>query len=106
MRATYLNSYFRMEGERRLDFDLRDHFYDAALILFRALVLHGFDVDDSQMRPDYYGDQAPLMFLRLEVEPRSDILVNRTGASGYWDDPVTSISRGDCDLRFIQFFDW
>jgi len=76
------------------------------LILFRALVLHGLDVDDSRLLADYRGDQKPLMFLRLEVEPRSQIMVNRTGTSGYWDDPVTAIERGDCDLRFIQFFDW
>jgi hypothetical protein len=100
------NSYFRAEAEARQDWDLRDRFCDAALILFRALLLHGHDVDDSRMLADYRGDQQPLMFLRLEVEPRSEIMVNRTGTSGYWDDPVTAIERGDCDLRFIQFFDW
>jgi len=100
------NSYFRAEAEPRQDWDLRDRFYDAALILFRALVLHGLDVDDSRMLADYRGDQQPLTFLRLEVDSRSEIMVNRTGTSGYWDDPVTSIEHGDCDLRFIQFFDW
>jgi hypothetical protein len=33
-------------------------------------------------------------------------MVNRTGTGGYWDDPVTDIEPDDCDLRFIQFFDW
>ena len=100
------NTHFRAEDEARQDWDLRDRFCDAALILFRALVLHGLDVDDSQLLADYRGDRQPLMFLRLEVDSRSTIMVNRTGTSGYWDDPVTAIERGDCDLRFIQFFDW
>jgi hypothetical protein len=100
------NSHFRAEAERPQDWDLRDEFCDAALILFRALVLHGLGVDDGQLLADYRGDKQPLMFLRLDVEPSSEIMINRTGASGYWDDPVTRIEKGECDLRFIQFFDW
>jgi len=95
-----------MGNELRPDWDLRDQFCDAALILFQALVLRGLDVDDSELLADYRSDQGPLMFLRLEVEAGSTILVNRTGAGTYWDDPVTRIEAGDCDLRFIQFFDW
>ena len=93
-------------SEPRPDWDLRDQFCDAALILFQALVLRGLDVDDSELLADYRSDQGPLMFLRLEVEAGSTILVNRTGAGTYWDDPVTRIEAGDCELRFIQFFDW
>jgi hypothetical protein len=100
------NTYFRREARPRQDWDLRDEFYDAALILFKALVLRGPDVDDPPLLPDYRREQAPLMSLRLEVDMTSAILVNRTGSSGYWDDPVTAIQQGDCDLRFIQFFDW
>ena len=33
-------------------------------------------------------------------------MINRTGDSGYWDDPVTQLEKDDCELRFIQFFDW
>jgi hypothetical protein len=83
-------------NERPPDWDLRDQFCDAALILFQALVFRGLDVDDTELRPDYHGDQAPLMFLRLEVSAASTILVNRTGAGTYWDDPVTRIEAGDC----------
>jgi hypothetical protein len=99
------NTWF-MGNERRPDWDLRDQFCDAALILFQALVFRGLDVDDSELLADYRGDQTPLMCLRLEVAAASTILVNRTGAGTYWDDPVTRIEAGDCELRFIQFFDW
>ena len=99
------NSYFRAEADPLNDWDLRDRFCDAAVILFQALVLHGLVVDESQVLADYRADPQPLMFLRLQVESRSEIMVNRTGTSGYWDDPVTHIEPEDCDLRFVQFFD-
>ena len=100
------NTYFRAEAEPQQDWDLRDKFYDAALILFEALVLRGLDVGDAKLLPDYSGNPPPMIFLRLEVDSSSEILVNRTGSSGYWDDPLTVVEPGDCDLRFIQFFDW
>jgi len=100
------NSHFRAEAERRDDWDLRDQFCDAAVILFRALVLRGLDIGDAQVLADYHGDRAPLMCLRVEVESPSTIMVNRTGAGSYWDDPVCLFERDDLDLRFIQFFDW
>jgi hypothetical protein len=100
------NTHFRAEAERRDDWDLRDEFYDAALILFRALVLKGLDVAETELLPDYRADRQPLLFLRLVIDTSSQALINRTGDSGYWDDPVTQLEKGDCELRFVQFFDW
>jgi hypothetical protein len=100
------NTHFRTEAERRQDWDLRNDFCDAALILFRALVLDGFDVGETEGLADYRAEQQPLLFLRLVIETASQILINRTGQSGYWDDPVSRLEKDDCDLRFIQFFDW
>lgn len=100
------NTHFRADAERSQDWDLRDEFYDAALILFRALVLHGREVEETDLLADYHGDQQPLLFLRLVIETSSQVLINRTGRSGYWDDPVAQLEKGDCELRFIQFFDW
>lgn len=99
------NSYFRAEAEPRNDWDLRDRFCDAAVILFQALVLHGLVVDESQVLADYRADPQPLMFLRLQVESRSEIMVNRTGTSGYWDDPVTHIEPEDRISALSLFFD-
>jgi hypothetical protein len=89
------NAYFQVDAKRRQDWDLHEEFDEAALILFRALVLHERDVGDPEALANYRGGPAPLMCLRLDVERGSEILVNRTGTSGYWD-----------DLRFIWFFDW
>jgi len=100
------NTHFQVEAERCQDWDLRDDFCDAALILFRALVLQGLDIGETELLPDYRAEQQPLLFLRLVIETSSQVLINRTGASGYWDDPVTQLEKGDCELRFVQFFDW
>ena len=100
------NTHFQVEAERCQDWDLRDDFCDAALILFRALVLQGLDVGETELLPDSRAEQQPLLFLRPVIETSSQVLINRTGASGYWDDPVTQLENGDCELRFIQFFDW
>ena len=100
------NAHMRAEAEQFQDWDLRDEFCDAALILFRALVLRGFDVGEIELLPDYRAECRPLSFLRLIIETSSRALINRTGDSGYWDDPVTQLEKGDCELHFIQFFDW
>jgi hypothetical protein len=33
-------------------------------------------------------------------------MVNRGKGTGYWDDPLRSVDKGEIDLRFVQFFDW
>ena len=34
-------------------------------------------------------------------------MVNRDASgSGYWDDPVNTVTPGAMDLRFVDFFDW
>ena len=47
------NTHFRAEAEQSQDWDLRDDFCDAALMLFRALVLRGLDVGEVELLPEY-----------------------------------------------------
>lgn len=100
------NAYFQAEAKATQDWDLRDRFLDVALLLFRSLVLAKVGREDIPLLPDYRGDQAPISVLRVVVELRSEVMVARSGAGGYWDDPVRTLEPGDCELRFIQFFDW
>ena len=100
------NTHFRAEAEQSQDWDLRDDFCDAALMLFRALVLRGLDVGEVELLPDYRAEQQPLSFVQLTIVTSPQVLINRTGDSPYWDDPITQLEKGDCELRFIQFFDW
>lgn len=87
---------------------LHEEYADIAGRLFTALVLsHLGRVDRQTLREDEVAPQ-PLLFLR--VVPSGDsisLLVNRTmPPSGYWDDPVSVISREDADLRFLRYFDF
>jgi len=100
------NSSFRRQAEAEQDWDLSDRFDDVAALLFQALVLRPLDRDDVEVLPDYRGEREPLPFLVLQVEPRSEIMVNRSQDSGYWDDPLRSVGRGELELQFSRFFDW
>ena len=61
------NTHFRAEAEQSQDWDLRDDFCDAALMLFRALVLRGLDVGEVELLPDYRAEQQPLSFVQLTI---------------------------------------
>ena len=54
------------------------------------------------------GNKEPILYLR--IIPTSDCgspaMINRTGDSGYWDDPVNMIKPEEIDLRFLEFFDF
>jgi hypothetical protein len=100
------NTRFWKDAEPQQDWDLRDEFNEIAARLFRALVLRKLGRDDRGVKPDHWAPREPLMFLRLEVDPRSEIMVNRVEETGYWDDPLRTVEKGQLDLRFLQFFDW
>lgn len=55
-----------------------------------------------------YPPSEPLSFLHIvpSVSGEVPILINRSGASGYWDDPVNKVASSEVDLRFIEYFDW
>jgi hypothetical protein len=95
--------------------NLRDLFDDAGSALFRALVVErlalGSRVSSDQMlSPSRRPSPAPLAW--LSVVPGSEhgmpIMINRdaTSDSGYWDHPITRVSPGDVDLRFVGWFDF
>jgi hypothetical protein len=100
------NTYFQRDAESEQDWDLRDEFNAVAAQLFRALILWKVQREETEVQPDEQEPRAPLGFLHVVVEPRSEIMINRQTASGYWDYPMTVVEREDLDLRFLQYFDW
>jgi hypothetical protein len=91
------------------DWDVRDDFAEACVLLFRSLVLRPHDAVDALTGPASLEASPPTTVLR--VIPAHDtgtaILINRsTPKSGYWDDPINRITASDAMLRFVQFFDW
>jgi hypothetical protein len=98
------NTYFCALAD--VDWDLRDHFNEIALNLFRALVLRSLDRGDVELTPDHWMPVKPLMFLRIDVDVRSSIMINRETNGGYWDHPIAEVEKGDMEMAFLQFFDW
>src|SRR5579862_7056185 len=96
------NTYFQQDAERDGDWDLRDHFNEVALTLFRALVLRRLGRAGFVVQPDQRCPRQVLPFLHVRVESSTEILVNRDLDSGYWDHPLTSGRMGDLQLRFLQ----
>ena len=100
------NTYFWHPAEAAVDWDLQNAFDDVAAELFRILVLRKIG-RDAEVKPDYWAERDPLLFLKLEVASgRSEVMVNRGVGTGYWDDPLKVIEPSELELRFIQFFDW
>jgi hypothetical protein len=100
------NTYFHADAKATQDWDIRDQFLDVAVLLLRSLVLSKVGRDDIPLLPDYRGDQAPISAFHVVVGVRSEVMVARAGVGGYWDDPLRALEPNDCELRFIQFFDW
>jgi hypothetical protein len=59
------NTFLAAEG----DWDDRDYFYNAAVQLFKAIVLFSFEEQDrkSEILPAYRGDQKPFMLIRVKT---------------------------------------
>ncbi len=100
------NTHFWKDAEPGQNWDLRDGFDEVAAQLFRLLVLRKLGREEIEVPPDYWAEREPLPFLRVEVDTRAEIMVNRGLATGYWDDPLRVVEKGELDLRFLQFFDW
>src|SRR5215471_14561816 len=79
------------------DWNRRDDFDEACVLLFRILVLHHVAPVEGDIAVGAASDPAPLTCLR--VVPTVDgtsILINRTSPrSGYWDDPQRTVNPRD-----------
>src|SRR5262249_1080570 len=100
------NMHFWKDAEPQQDWDLAEGFNAVAARLFQLLVLRPLGGAETEVRPDDWAQREPLSFLHVYVDPRSEIMVNRGLDTGYWDDPLRVIEKGELDLRFLQFFDW
>lgn len=69
-------------------------------VLFRNLVTAPAFIEDIRYGETQYG---------IEVELRmcdsAPVMLNREISSGYWDYPISEISKG-VQMVFISFFDW
>lgn len=100
------NEYFWTDAETDKDWDLGDEYDQVAVELFSSLVLRKIGRDDVNLALYRVVPRNPLLFLRVEVDSRSQVMINREIDSGYWDHPLNFVEKDELDLRFISFFDW
>jgi hypothetical protein len=87
------------------NWDSADQFREIERILFQQLVLEKFEID--HFHHDVFRVPVPAIQIAPSNETRIMIQKPRpNAATGYWDDPVNTISPGQAELHFIEFFDW
>jgi hypothetical protein len=78
-----------------------ERFREVQEVLFRKIV-----TEPALLTPIPYGDAQPEISVELRdgvnVAP---IMINRDIDSGYWDYPLSEVTRG-AELFFVSFFDW
>lgn len=95
------NTYFRFLEEGDVSFRPVEE------ELFNQLVLSQIHKPPVRLIPTL-EKQNPIPYLRVipNANCGSPAMINRTGDSGYWDDPVDMIKPEEIDLRFLEFFDF
>ena len=98
------NVYFTEEG----DWDDRVYFCNAAVELFRGIVLYSFDENDREVEilPAYRGDKAPFHAIRIKVIPTDDILMSIEGTFRDTKALSKDISTEHVDMRYVDLFDF
>lgn len=95
------NTYFRFLEEGDL------LFWSVEAELFSQLVLSQISKPPVRLTPTW-RNKEPINYLR--IVPTSDCgspaMINRTGDSGYWDDPINMVKPEEVNLRFLEFFDF
>jgi hypothetical protein len=103
------NAHFLARAQDKKDWHIRHDFNEAATVIFRALVLRPLDSGGRGSRGrdfDGFSFRTPSLFLRVVLEGRSAIMVNREKSGEYWDHPPTWAEPGEIELALIQFYDW
>jgi hypothetical protein len=77
-----------------------ERFKEVEKILFQKMVTEPSSIEDIE-----YGDPHHNIIVQLRDIDSAPIMINRGIDSGYWDYPITQISK-DIKMIFINFFDW
>jgi len=91
------NLYFVKNGKS--DWESHEIFQEIEKALFEQIVLKNIGINRSiELKGTF-----KLLARSNNVIP---VMVNRTGESGYWDHPITSLINDVVDIKFIEYFDW
>lgn len=105
------NNFFRTDVQAP---ERVDEFDRVRLILFRELVLSHLGAAGTTLAPELSLDHFvvepvdPVLFIRVQpVADHLPLFVNRDQLQGpYWDAEPRTISANDCELAFIDYFDF
>jgi len=89
------------------DWDDRDYFCNAAVQLFKAIVLFSFEEDrKSEILPAYRDDQKPFMPIRVKATNAEGILVSKSGKFHDAEPLNSEINLEHVDMRYVDLYDF
>jgi hypothetical protein len=95
------NHYFRASASDDDAWLLVERFREIEEVLFQKLV-----TEPAALARVRYGDpQSDILILLRDGMDAAPITLNRDVDSGYWDYPLTQVTRG-AKMVFVSFFDW
>ncbi len=100
---TIWNTFLATEG----DWDDRDYFCNAAVQLFKAIVLFTFEEDrKSEILPAYRDDQKPFMPICVKATNTDDILVSKSGKFHDTEPLISEFNLEHVDMRYVDLYDF
>ena len=94
------NTFFRIDDPYNNDgWALEARFRPVESVLFDQMV-----GAPNSLPVDCYGTHQPYIRVVLVLD-FAPIMINREVDTGYWDHPLTEITK-DVELSFVRFFDW
>lgn len=90
------------------NWDERDYFNNAAVELFRAMVLYYFtdEIRDSEILPMHRADMAVFAPLKVKTKTRQGILMSLDGSFADTQDLSPGIDLEQVDMRYFELFDF
>ena len=87
----------------RNDWDMIEDFDEISIMLFKHLVLGEFQLNREGF--DWLAQPSKHFMIESSAEDLP-LMINREGQSGYWDNPINKVKKGDLVTHFIDYFDW
>lgn len=98
------NGFLAVDG----DWDERHHFLNAAVELFRAIVLYSFEKEDreAEILPAYRSDKAPFQTIRVRATSAEGIEASREGTFRDTKPLAPEVHIDQIDMRYMDLYDF
>ncbi|MET0026035.1 MAG: hypothetical protein ABW101_00240 [Candidatus Thiodiazotropha sp.] len=80
-----------------------EDFDEISIMLFKHLVLGELQLEREKF--DWLTQPSKQFIVESSAEDLP-LMINREGQSGYWDNPISKVKKGDLTMHFIDYFDW